>query len=207
MSLARVQKQLIKDLKRSPLKAGVLGLLCVVALWFWAPLVTGWFGGSKGKAAKPQAAAAPPVPVATPTAAGGAAPAAASPSVPWRQLVAWMEKDPRKQSSELGVLESPPFPPQRADRIEEESKPAQTAAAKLELDPAQLGLKLSSTMLGPRRRVAVINGRPYAEGKEVEVAGEMVFLVARVTDRSVLLERNGRQFELVMSRDKGQFTE
>jgi hypothetical protein len=35
----------------------------------------------------------------------------------------------------------------------------------------------------------------------------MVFLVARVTDRSALLERNGRQFELLMSRDKGQFTE
>src|SRR5687767_12517924 len=104
MSLARVQKQLMKDLKRSPLKAGVLGLLCVAALWCWAPLVAGWFGGSKGKAAKPQAAVAVPTTAPTPVAAGGAAaPAAASPSVPWRQLMAWMEKDPRKQSGDLGV--------------------------------------------------------------------------------------------------------
>lgn len=211
MSLAKVQKQLMRDLKRSPLKAGVLGLLCVVALWFWAPLVSGWFGKGGKKVAKTQAeklSVEPPAPTSAPT-AGGPAPAAAVASVPWQKLVGWMEKDERKRSAQLQASGSPPFEPHQPDPIEvERSKPGTATVAKeSELDLSQLGLKLSSTMLGPRRRVAVINGRPYAEGGEVEIGNEMVFVVARVTDRSVLLERNGRQFELVMARAKARASE
>jgi hypothetical protein len=193
MSLARVQKQLMRDLKRSPAKAGALLLLCVVALYFWAPLVAGWFGKTPAKAAmQPEAGAMPVTPAAV------ASPAVAT--VPWQKVIEGMESDRRMQSAQLGALNSPPFGLQRPDAADPDEAPQQPAAAAIAADMnlSELGLKLSSTMLGSRRRVAVINGRPYAEGVELEVGSDLVFLVARVTERSVLLERDGKRFELSM---------
>ena len=37
MSLQKLQKKALRELKASPQKAGMLALLAVVAAWFWAP--------------------------------------------------------------------------------------------------------------------------------------------------------------------------
>jgi hypothetical protein len=199
MGLARVQQQLTRDIKRSPMKAAVLALLCVVALYFWAPLVFGWFGKEKPKPkATPDAAAI----VQQPTQAGPAATTAAA-SVPWHRLVESIQRDPRMQSAVLSPKEVMPFG-EIAKKPEPEEDAEQAAIDKTptELDVSKLGLKLSSTMLG-RRRVAVINGRPYSEGSQLEVGEEITLLVARVTDRSVLLEHDGQRFELTMAGNSG----
>jgi hypothetical protein len=199
MTLAKLQKQLVRDLKRSPAKAGALGLLCIVAIWFWAPLVSGWFnkGGTKSPtASEPVAQAVPAMPLPAAT-----SPPAAAASVPWKQLVEWIEKDARMRSANLASLETPPFVTKAPDLIDpgevkqEEKQPSQTA----EIDVAQLGLKLSSTMLGSRRRVAVINGRPYPEGGELQLGDDLVVTLARVDERSVLLEYEGKRFELTIA--------
>ena len=60
-------------------------------------------------------------------------------------------------------------------------------------------MSLSSTVIGPQRRVALINGRPYAQGKTVRAAkdGQQIeFTLAEVHPRSILLERDGQRFEL-----------
>jgi hypothetical protein len=200
MSLSRVQQQLIRDIKRSPAKAAVLALLCVVALYFWAPLVFGWFGKEKPKTAKTSKTDAPLEIVQTQTYASGAPAPVAQPTVPWQSLVEGVRNDPRMQSVTLAVLQTEPFGLVQTQTPDPGETTQPTASKpKPQLDPAQLGLKLSSTMLG-RRRVAVINGRPYVEGSEVEAEGEVVLVVARVTDRSVLLEHEGQRFELTIAR-------
>ena len=199
MNLAKLQKQLMRDLKRSPGKAAALGLLCLVALWFWAPLVAGWMGAGQKKPTatgeQTAQAVAPPV-----------VPAAASTSVmneaPWHKVVAWMQEDGRMRSAELAELATPPFTQQREDLVDpgEATKAVVKPPTESDVDVAQLGLKLSSTMLGPRRRVAVINGRPYAEGGDLQLGDDLVLHVTRVADRSVFLEYKGKRFELSLGK-------
>jgi hypothetical protein len=201
MSLARMQQQLMRDLKRSPVKASVLALLCIVALYFWAPLVFGWFGKGKAKTAK--AAPAAPATVAQPTqpsAAGLPAPTVPV-ALPWQSLVEGIKNDPRMQSATLATLQTKPFGLVLTQTADSDEIKTQTgvSTAKTQRDLSQLGLKLSSTMLG-RRRVAVINGRPYAEGSQVEAGDDLLLTVARVTDRSVLLEHAGQRLELTIVR-------
>ncbi len=201
MSLARVQQQLMRDIKRSPMKASVLALLCIVALYFWAPLVVGWFGSEKPK--KTNVATAPTAAVAQPTQPDAAAPVLPAPGAvfAWQSLVEGIKHDPRMQSATLAELRTRPFGLVQTQKPTEpdETSPTWAGTPKTQRDMSQLGLKLSSTMLG-RRRVAVINGRPYAEGSQVEAGDDLVLTVARVTERSVLLEHEGKRFELTIVR-------
>jgi hypothetical protein len=71
VKLAQLKKQLLRDLQRSPKKAAVLGLSCLLALYFWAPLVTGYFNPTKPKrVAKETATAAESASPAGPAAGG-----------------------------------------------------------------------------------------------------------------------------------------
>lgn len=189
MSVSKLQKQLMRDLKRSPGKAAVLAILCVVAIWFWAPLL---FGGKKTPpAAKPAdatVAQAVPTPAIAP-------PAAVVKGVAWHRVVEMIEGEPRMRSAQLGTAHASPFGSSgpRPDGVAERAESAPGKTVEASLDPAKF--KVTSTLLGPRRRVAVINGRPYAEGDELEA-----YLIARVTDRGVFLEKDGRRFELSIQR-------
>jgi hypothetical protein len=68
---------------------------------------------------------------------------------------------------------------------------------KVVLDLEKLGLKLSGTMVSGRKRVAVINGRPYAEGAQIQAGEGVVLSVKSVTERQVVLECDNRRLELV----------
>jgi hypothetical protein len=79
-------------------------------------------------------------------------------------------------------------------------------AGQTELTPASLHLELSSTMVGPRRRVALIAGKAYAEGDKVTVRQDdrpVVFELVEVHSRRIVLQREGMQFELVIPERKG----
>ena len=195
MSVSKLQKQLMRDLKRSPGKAAVLGILCIVAIWFWVPLL---FGGAKkpsSPASKPTESAAAPVQgIETPSPI-----TAVTKTVAWHRLVALMDDEPRMQSAQLGSVAAPFGNGEKlADKPVESTTPA--LAALMEPPPSPAKYKVTSTLLGPRRRVAVINGRPYAEGDELEAGADTPYLIARVTDRSVFVERNGRRWELAIPR-------
>ena len=98
VKIGNIAKQLRREATANPKKASVLGLLAVVALWFWAPLVWGWIFASEDeegvKATQPTAQSAPtggtPRP-RTPTGgspeSGTAAKKEETPRHPWQQLV------------------------------------------------------------------------------------------------------------------------
>jgi hypothetical protein len=214
-------KKLIRQLRRetvtNPKKAVVLGLLLVVALYFWVPRVVGWFGPDKshtgGTSAgtevspTPGAVAAAPLPPASlpsDQAAATAKPKEESPKYSWRQLVAWMENDPHTKPCGLAAGTRDPFQPTKVEVVEVvEVKKEQPKPVEPDATPQSLNLVLSSTILGPNRRVARINGTSYEQGGAVEVTAKdgrpIVFTLTVVEARRVVLQRQGKEFELILS--------
>jgi len=70
--------------------------------------------------------------------------------------------------------------------------------AEAEIDPTKAGLKLSSTLIGPRRNLALINGEVYTVGSQIDVGKGVVFVVAEVSKNEVVLVRGDQQFALVL---------
>ncbi len=215
MSLERLIKQLGKEARRSPKKAAVLGVLTLVAAWFWAPMVWSWVvpGQSPKEAPMAQAAAVGGVsagPVATPVAPApvqAAATEAANRPQPasrpdWRQLVEWMGADRLTRPADLpqGLRDPfvPPIQPEPLVAVEPEVEP-EPAEAQAPVDPASLGLVLSSTIVGPQRRAARINNKTYRPGQTVVASKDdqqYEFILAEVHPRHVVLTRESVRYEL-----------
>lgn len=198
-------KQLRREAARNPAKAGVLGLLVVVALWFWAPLVWGWIG--PGEASSQPASESPSaVSVATEAGLGAASPAPAvattkMPTYTWQQLAEWRRQDPLTTAADTLRLRRDPFHAVEAEVADEEVKPVQEVIQPVVLKPEDLGLKVTSTVVGPARRVALINGRTYQEGQVIRCGREgqeIAFQLVEVQPRHVVLERDGHRFELAI---------
>jgi hypothetical protein len=187
---------------RNPKKAAILGLLAVVAMYFWVPLVWGWIGPKEAAGMPAPNPASVNSPSHNPEAkATGATPAA---TYTWEQLVEWRRNDPLAEVTKTLASRRDPFHPVRpkaaAAEKEKEKEKAQEALQTL-LTPEALGLRLSSTMVGPERRVALINGAAYLEGQSVRCVKdglETTFEVAEVHPRKIVLEREGHRFELVI---------
>jgi hypothetical protein len=204
VSINKLGKRLRRELKANPKKAAVLGLLVIGALCFWAPLLRSWI--SPGKATSAAGKSSPAVvPVAgtlaTPTADGAAE--NKRPSHSWEQIVALIERDPRTRAATKLPGRPDPFhevvskEEEQQAAAEKEAKEAKTAEAPL--DPQGLGMVLSSTIIGPNRRVALINGKAYPEGGQVVLGGSehpTEFRLTRVHPKGVVLERDGKLFEV-----------
>lgn len=215
MDIKQFTRRLRREVRTNPKKAAILGLLCVVALYYWAPLVWNWMGGRKSAdLAQADVAAttnpAPNPPASAPLAGAGvvAEPGKASqpagPSRPWQQVVQWIEQDPTMKPAAARSQRRDPFHPatgEVAANEEEEPDEAQTAEAAKDLTPDALGVQLTSTLIGPQRRVAMINGRPCQEGRTIAMAkdGQQVeFKLCEVHPRRVVLERDGKRYELAI---------
>lgn len=203
-SANRYLKQLQREAARNPAKAGVLGLLVVVALWFWGPLVWGWIGPSE--AASPPS---PKAPIVQTEAGSGATASSATPSgtraPTWQQLVEWREHDPLTTAADTLKTRRDPFHAVKPVVVEAEMKPAEKIVQTVVFRPEELGLKVSSTIVGPTRRVALINGRTYREGQVIrcDKAGEPIdFRLVEVEPRHIVLEREGQRFELAIPEKK-----
>ncbi len=214
MSLQKLQKKALRELKASPQKAAMLALLGVVAAWFWAPLVF------KSNA---HATPAAPLPVAAAPAAG--APATLAPStvsaaqgkeqMAWTEVASAIDHDARMSPATLTGLaeERNPFVPPvnlaANDRDlaakEDAKKKSEEDAAEAEqhaAGPDDLGLVLSSTLVGNSRRAALISGRTYELGSKIRVEGE-AFRLVEVEPNRIVLERDGQQYTLSIKRRKG----
>lgn len=209
MILERLIRQLGKEARRSPKKAALLGVLCLVAAWFWGPLLWHWVvpkqtleeasvtqgGVASGVLAAPGAAgqvvpspvvaAAPPGPASSAfaKAAAGAQPAA---QPDWRKLAEWKRADRLAQPAELPPGVRDPFvslvPSEPEATLEAEAMPEpEPAVAQAAADPASLGLVLTSTIVGPTRRAARINNKTYQPGQTIAVS------------------KDGRLFEFVLA--------
>ena len=205
MKLDKLARQLRRDVAASPKKAAALGLMVLVALYFWGPLVWGWIspGERKGKSA---VAASDVILEDDPI-----DPAAKAKRE--QQVFAWEKtrrkflSDPRMSPALYDVSWHDPF---RRDELTDPirtTNTAQSQAAEAQSDPNKLGLVLTSVVVGPTRRSAVISGENYQEGQLVpgngrkgQAPGGVEFRLARVGFHEVQLERLGRTYTLKMSR-------
>jgi len=187
------------------MKGAVLGLLVLVAAYFWAPLFAKMLPGEK-----------PPVEAVAPgyqdgsVATDGTGTTPEAPPAPrrdWRKLLAQIESDPLTKpaaalaAATLSMGRDEPI----VDDADVDPATAELAAADaaVKITPASVGLKLSGTMVGAGRRVAVISGKSYQEGREVRLTEDLVFVVAEVTARKVVLRRGEESFVLELPERAG----
>jgi hypothetical protein len=214
MSLKKLQKKALRELKASPQKAAMLALLGVVAAWFWAPLVLK-SSAHATPAAPPLVAATPAVGVATNPVPSTVATAQGKEQMAWSEVASAIDHDPRMTPATLTGLaeERNPFAPPvnlaASDRDsaakEEAKKKSESDAAEVEQPPAgpdDLGLVLSSTLVGQSRRAALISGRTYELGSKIRVEGE-AFRLIEVEPNRIVLERDGQLYTLSIKRRKG----
>ncbi len=206
-----VVHRLQREIKASPAKAGGLGVLVLVALYFWFPLLMG------SSEAEPPAAA--PAPEAAPIATGHGMPTApalkpaAAPQTldyQWQQFAKLMDEDVLTRTVQELPRSRDPFQRVGAALETQELATADTAEAIVEAPaipartPQQAGLVLSSTLIGNRSQVAQINGKSYRVGDEVPPKlgdSEDRFQVIAVLPRRVVLEdRDGKRHLLRIPR-------
>lgn len=210
---SRFRSKLRREIKANPKKAAILGLLLVVAIWFWIPIMGKWFSNSEadmtapaaaraaGKPATPgpttnNAAAMSPATVATTAPTQIAAPSSKhKPIRPWQQLAAWIEHDPRmKAATELAGGRDPFVIRPTATA---QTKPIETPSEPPEISPAAAGLVLTSTIVGDGHKLALISNEAYREGATVSaVQGEEQFRIVEIRPREVVLSRKGKLYIL-----------
>lgn len=202
MSFERTVKQLRRELTANPKKAAVLGVMFLVAAYFWAPLVAGWF-----KSPSYPAAAKEPDPNAdmlpqfqsniAARLAGAPAKVEEPPQWSWQQLLAQLGQDPLKQSHAFGKDVRDPF-----HDVQTEPKPKAELEAPVvakAVSTADLGLTLTSTIIGTSRRTAVINGQSYGKGDTIALGDDENSVVLKVVDiqpRRAVVQRGQERFEL-----------
>jgi len=143
----------------------------------------------------------------------------------WSQLISWMEQDGRMSPADLPGNGRNPFGVVAMARQpeEQEEKPKTFVEKKEEITPEQLGMVLSSTMVGPRGRSAIINGLTYDLKDDclVNVGGQRArddsgqddaqpgntgpkvqFKLEEIHPNHVVLVRQGKRYTLVLNRGK-----
>jgi hypothetical protein len=210
----KLLKQLQRDLKRNPKKAGILGLLVLVAGWFWLPLI---MPKEEPKRVKPTAAAT----TATAAPVAAAAPAAAA-TMRWQDLARALDSDPRMRSLVMtsDLVRRNPFTAQVAEFDADAAFDLYVDEALAELDDEErtispeeaspqlnaLPLVLSSTIVGGRTPRAVINGRAYDRGATIGLKNELPIVLTVIEVRRVIVEWNGSRRELRILRPGEQPT-
>lgn len=191
MSLQRIAKQLRREVQSNPGKAAVLGLLLLVGLYAWTPLVIEWFGSPQSKTfvAKSKTTPHPP---SDQTGQTGSTLAATTPIVTekkdktrWPEVIESIAQDQRMTSARYLSAMRNPFvlsPEERAmmekARQEEATLEKNTAThtdrpadnqEEEQQTPSDLGIVLTGTIIGPRHRVALFDDQVIPEGSILTV--------------------------------------
>jgi hypothetical protein len=197
--------RLKREAKKSPKKALLLTLLFLTAMYFWAPLLKGWFG----KESTPEVAATPAAPqTALAPGSTAAAPGAAEAkkTYPWSVLASAIDGDPQMAASDAAFAAHDPFEVvEKVKVVVDQPLPVAVVEAEpaLPLTPSEAGLALSSTLVGSRKRMAIINGKAYSIGDRVTAGSEgsdVVFVLAEVHPRRAVLARDGERYEIKLKR-------
>lgn len=207
VKLDKLTKQIRRDLTANPKKAGALGLMILVALYFWAPMVWGW--AVSAKSAKRNFAGDlileddPVDPVQTAEKAKFV--------FKWdkvrhqilgNELMVSAVRDPAWPDPFKG---SAPPPPRLATN--EQPQTANPPSVEQNFTPVDPGLTLTSVVISPRRRAATISGEVYLENEFIksppdQPAGNMELKVTKITRDGVELESDGKTFVLKLQRPK-----
>ncbi len=211
MNLSTIFKQLVHDMKASAGKTAVLALLLLVGLFFWVPPLL--------KAFSSGATAAPPTSVDAKASGSTAIASTTSPNPPEsakksrdsKTLLKLLHEQPLLQPASAEEMPSKPFglnddllplPVLIAeDNLAEPSAPATKPVAKPieKLD----GLVLKSTLIGPSRRVAIINNQLFREGQSVPW-NDRQLLVESVNRKSVTLTDGSQSWQLTLTDSRSE---
>lgn len=223
MDLNRLTRQLRREVKANPGKATLLGVLLAVALYYWIPLVAKWLSPSdKLKTVHAQSVASAalvqtpeeprPLSGGNPTTIPNTQQQTPEAFPAWDQLVQWRQADPRTQPVQLPTGPRDPF--HRADpESVSAGKDGPTATKSLpsgrggntgaqpkaNAPPESLNVELTSIVVGPNRRIALINGRPYQEGNTlvfVQDGQPWEFRLWRILPNRIVLQWNDRRYEV-----------
>jgi len=210
VNLGKIGKKLKREAANSPGKAAVLGLVCLVAIYFWAPLLYRWTvkSGDATTASAPDVAAMPSSAIAatTPGAIAPGAPAnspnaaeSSQPSTDWQTTLQQIETDPDMKPAvyerELEPFAGPPAEG-KSQVADLDVSPAPVAE---KVTPGSLGITLVGTLVGPERRAARIGGKTLLVGQTIEVVKgteRYQFTLTDVQRDRVVLMREGERFEL-----------
>jgi hypothetical protein len=213
VNLDKLAKQLRRDLAANPKKAAILGLMVLVALYFWGPLVWTWMKASGSKRSSKLTTASliltddPAEPTTSSRQRGGA-------KFRWERVRQLTRNDPHMVSAKFDAAWVDPF---SRPAVAETSATAggtpkddaATAAAGIAgAEPSDIGIVLGGVMIGPRNRVATINGEACHEGDVIEVTDKMDksisrrFRVVKITRQGVELEIGGRTLTLDLKQPK-----
>ncbi len=212
MKLDKLLKRLKRDAAASPQKAGALGLMVLVALYFWAPLVMKFL--PKGKA-KPGAAAAVPVLLGDDPVLVKAVVHPATDSTHWDQVRDVVAKDQLMLATDAHPSWHNPFTPlQPDDEPKTKSQPTTeipqpdlktlSAAPAIDAEIAQQQLStvsLSSVLVGKRSVSAVIRGKLYRVGDVLSFGGDngapaVEFRITAIDEQGVDLKYDNKPFRL-----------
>jgi len=213
VNLDKLAKQLRRDVAANPKKAAALGLMLVVALYCWGPLVWSWMSSNQGKKTD-QAQLANLILTDDPLEPADKAKNRSKARFRWEKVRPLLAQDPRMVSATFEDVWIDPFgkPVIATDQSGEPGAPGGTtmvATSEAALTtPAEMGLTLSSVAIGPRRRAATISGERYYVGDEITSTNKdsglptAKFRVAKITSQGVELERNGKTFMLRLERSR-----
>jgi hypothetical protein len=226
MNADKLAKQLKKELTRNPKKTAALGLVTLVALWFWAPLAWKWIGGDPKKKAR-RAAAELAQANAPPVVDPAIAPENTSPALPkiaWTTLLERMEKDEHMDSAILPPQARDPFAmtPSEEQLVAATPQPTDGSLtpshiALAEPTPEAMGLTLEATLVSRHSLRATISGKTYRVGDTVKVstaaapeapdattampAKGVEYQLESIESQRVVLSRQGKDYPLVLKRE------
>lgn len=228
VNTSKLIKQLKKELTRNTKKTVALGLVTLVALWFWAPLAWKWIGGDAKKKKSRQAAVAAAAETAASAAAAteAAKPVAkATPQFDWRELLDRIGKDELMTTARLPRNVRDPFGATPAEKQALAVAPlvtpgvpgAPAVARPVQIDPTpdEVGLKLEATFISGHVRRAVISGKTYRQGDRVRIAsagsnansssdptdGDLEYELKVIEAKRVVLARREQEFPLMLKRE------
>jgi len=184
MNLSSISRQLVREMKASGGKTAVLVLLLLVGLYFWVPPLLKAFS-SGATAASPTSVHAKVASNDSTAATSGTSPAtteSAKKSYDSKTLLKLLHEQPPLQPGEL----SPPTAKFIAKRNEK-------------LD----GLFLKNTLIGPSRRVAIINNQRFREGQNIAWNGRQLLLES-VNRKSVTLTDGSQSWQLTLNDSLGE---
>ncbi len=204
MKLDKLARQIRRDISASPKKAAALGLMFLVALYFWAPMVWGWIAPG----AKPKTVAAAGVILEDDPVDPVAQANKAKHVFHWEKIRKHIAADPRMTPAAFQASWHNPFRAAEGQTEDQARTPEYQAPAGTpqEIDPMSAGLTLSSVAVSAKLRSATISGDSYREGEVIKLlapdgsVSSVEFKLVRVDYHEVELERQGKIFKLKLSR-------
>jgi hypothetical protein len=207
VKLDKLVKQIRRDAAANPKKAAALGLMLLVALYFWAPLVWRWMGHSGKKPVRSVNASL--ILIDDPAEPTSQAKGKSASKFRWERVRQLIRSDPHMTTATFDTTWIDPFAAREQPQPEVAANSmAGEAVAASAPGPHEAGLALTSIAIGSRRRVATISGDTYQEDQVIVVGGKdnasagLEFRVVRIGPQSVELERGGRTFRLELSKPK-----